>query len=320
MVTSPVGGSCSEEGIVKLLKIMEDVGRKIQVAEFKKTLKELPNDIANDKEKITRYLLLTAILDQQAESPSARKFARLVYEQFADGLFAKPFDILHRLKDLKPYKDEYHVSPAIGRVMPRFAWIVLRVGGFLIYEIELGTKILSQELANCANPPEAFSYLHKSSVLESILREKAARLYISWIGHPELGIDVSNGRWKARDFLMPVDGHVGKIFSRTGIANEIIHEGKNPSLTSKSNPRWNIIKASDMRKPIEEIVKRFDVDPIMVDHGAFQIGFYYCPDNLKGICCEKCTIHEHEVCKTIGCKQKCVLSEYCKKNTVWRAY
>ncbi len=107
-----------------------------------------------------------------------------------------------------------------------------------------------------------------------MLRDKALRLFISWIGHPELGIDVSEGKWNKSSFEMPVDGHVGKIFCRTGILSKIIHERK-----QGKGERWNVIVASKMRPFIQEVVNQFGYDCIMVDHGAFQIGFHCCPDN-----------------------------------------
>lgn len=316
MVVSQVGSMANKQEIKSMISILEKIGRILQPLDLKSYLNELPKEVISDKEKIVRFLLLTAFLDQQAESPSARKTAISIYKILNDDLFYKPQNALAKIDKLVSLKDEYKISPAIGRVLPRFGWFILRVGGFLIYEMTLNKVKLSDEIGKCKNPKEAIEFLYSNPIVKSILRDKAVRMYISWIGHPDLGIDVSEGKWKKTDFEMPVDGHVGKIFSRTGMIPEIIHESKD-----RKNKRWNIIIASKMRPLIQELVNKFDVDCIMVDHGAFCIGFYCCPDNLKGIACDSCSKESTcEIKDKIDCKGYCVLKKYCKRNLTWRAY
>ncbi len=115
---------------------------------------------------------------------------------------------------------------------------------------------------------------------------------------------------------MPIDGHVGKIFSRTGMVPEIIHERK-----QGKGEGWNVISAVDMRPLIQDVVSKLSKDCIMVDHGAFRIGFSCCPDNLMGISCDSCEKIEHcEIASPIGCSGYCILSKNCKRNLTWRAY
>lgn len=249
------------------------------------------------------------------QSPTARTTAVRIYKLFGDDLFNNPKSVLIDLNKLMPLGDCYKISLAIGRVLPRFGWFVLRVGGFLIYEMVINQTKLSEKLGKCSTPSEAVNFLHNNSLVESILRDKAARMYISWVGHPDLGIDISNGSWSRSDFLMPVDGHVGKIFSRTEMIAEVIHERK-----KDRSSRWNIIIASNMRNQIQQLVSNYGKDPIMVDHGAFQIGFNCCPDNLEGICCDSCSKLFCKARENTTYPNKCVLSEHCKRNTVWRAY
>jgi hypothetical protein len=215
-----------------------------------------------------------------------------------------------------PLKNEYKISPAIGRVLPRFGWFVLRVGGFLIYEMMLNEKMLSEELGKCRSPKDAINFLHSNPVVESILRDKAARMYISWVGHPNLGIDVSSGAWNRASFEMPIDGHVGKVFSRTGMVNKVIHERK-----EGKGPRWNIIVAAKMRPLIQEVTNKYSDDPIMVDHGAFRIGINCCTDKIEFVSCDSCT--REDICEIkdkIGCGGRCILADFCKRNLTWRAY
>ena len=239
LTKSHVGKEASSFEKAQMAKILEHVGKALQPLELAHIVNNLPKELLSDKEKLTRFLLLTAFLDQQAESPSARKTAIDIYKIFGDDLFFKPQSCIVKLDRLVPLKEKYKVSPAIGRVLPRFGWFVLRVGGFLIYEMMLDKTSLSEKLGQCKTPRDANAFLQTNPVVESILREKATRMYVSWIGHPDLGIDVSNGKWNKSFFEMPVDGHVGKIFSRAGLVSEVIHEGK-----KGSGSRWNVIVAS----------------------------------------------------------------------------
>lgn len=316
MTRSHVGVQASDKEIKSMISILENVGRILQPLDLKDIFSGLPIGVVLDKEKMTRFLLLVAFMDQQAESPTARRTAVNIYNAFGDDLLFKPQSILLRMDKLVSLKNEYKISPAIGRVLPRFGWMVLRVGGFLIYEMALGDRRLSEELGRCDTPADAISFLYSNPLVESVLRDKAVRMYISWIGHPDLGIDVSNGRWEKSLFEMPVDGHVGKIFSRTGMVSEVIHERR-----KGKDKRWNIIVASKMRPSIQEQTRKYSSDPIMVDHGAFRIGFNCCPDNLEGMSCNHCP--RATVCKIknmIGCKGYCMLRDYCKRNLTWRAY
>ena len=316
LTKSHVGKEASSFEKAQMAKILEHVGKALQPLELAHIVNNLPKELLSDKEKLTRFLLLTAFLDQQAESPSARKTAIDIYKIFGDDLFFKPQSCIVKLDRLVPLKEKYKVSPAIGRVLPRFGWFVLRVGGFLIYEMMLDKTSLSKKLGQCKTPRDANAFLQTNPVVESILREKATRMYVSWIGHPDLGIDVSNGKWNKSFFEMPVDGHVGKIFSRAGLVSEVIHEGK-----KGSGSRWNVIVASKMRPSIQEATNQHGEDCIMVDHGAFQIGINCCPDNLEGIACDSCPRASFcQIKAKIGCKGYCMLRDYCKRNLTWRAY
>ena len=315
MAKSHVGIEASENEIEAMLSILESVGKILQPMELKEIISQLPTELVSDQEKLIRFLLLVAFLDQQAESPSARMTAIRIYKIFGDDLFDKPKKSLAHLNELYTLKNDYKIYPAIGRVLPRFGWFVLRVGGFLVYELMLNENMLSDKLRECSTPTEAINFLYSNPIVESILRDKAARMYISWVGHPDLGIDISDGAWDKSLFLMPVDGHVGKIFSRTGMIKTVIHERR-----KGKSPRWNIIIASQMRPIIQEIVNAYNRDPIMVEHGAFQVGYNCCPDNLEGICCDFCSKISCKVREKLNYPKRCVLSDYCKRNLTWRAY
>lgn len=83
---------------------------------------------------------------------------------------------------------------------------------------------------------------------------------------------------------MIVDGHVGKVFCRSGLLGEVLYE--------KSRPY--IIQASKMRAWIEGIVSKSERVPFYVDNGAFYLfedGF--CTDLNPD--CQGCPINK--MCK-----------------------
>jgi len=313
---STVGVEASDDDTQSMVSLLEKVGRILQPLDLRTAYDGLPDEVTSNQEKLTRFLLLVAFLDQQAESPTARRTAVSIYRKFGEDLFFKPQRALLKLDELVPLKTQYKISLAIGRVLPRFGWFVLRVGGFLIYEMMLNEKRLSVALGECETPRQAIALLHGNPVVESILRHKAVRMYISWIGHPDLGVNVSNGVWNKASFEMPVDGHVGKVFSRTGMVQEVIHERK-----KGKSARWNIISASEMRPSIQDVTSQFSDDPIAVDHGAFQIGFHCCTDKVENVSCDVCQKKFFcEIRDKIGCDGVCILRDYCRKNLTWRAY
>jgi len=145
LTKSNVGKEASVSESKSIIGILEHVGKSLQPLELAEIINSLPKGVVSDKEKLTRFLLLTAFMDQQAESPSARKTAIHIYKIFGDDLFFKPQNCLIQIDKLVSLKNEYKVSPAIGRVLPRFGWFVLRVGGFLIYEMILSNTCLSEK-------------------------------------------------------------------------------------------------------------------------------------------------------------------------------
>ncbi|MBC7329206.1 hypothetical protein H5T88_02490 [bacterium] len=91
---------------------------------------------------------------------------------------------------------------------------------------------------------------------------------------------------------MIVDGHVGKVFCRTGLLGEVLYEKDRPF----------IIHASKMRPIIEQIVSQAGVIPFYVDNGAFYL-------------------YEDGYCKDLepDCRI-CPVREFCKRYIKWTAY
>ncbi|MDI9609706.1 MAG: hypothetical protein QFX36_00065 [Archaeoglobales archaeon] len=116
-------------------------------------------------------------------------------------------------------------------------------------------------------------------------------MFVNWI------IFLFNEIWDLRvleteNTLMIVDGHVGKVFCRSGLLDEVLYESKRPF----------IIQASKMRHKIEEVVNKFSKIPFYVDNGAFYL-------------------YEDGYCQEINpnCSE-CPIKEHCKKYLKWTAY
>jgi len=56
--------------------------------------KNLSVEVRGDKEKLTRFLLRLALLDQQAESPTAPLIEQRIYERLGNSLSSSPQTIL----------------------------------------------------------------------------------------------------------------------------------------------------------------------------------------------------------------------------------
>jgi endonuclease III len=97
---------------------------------------------------------------------------------------------------------------------------------------------------------------------------------------------------KMEETLMIVDGHVGKVFCRSGLLEKVLYEKGRPY----------IIQASKMRHEVEEIVSRTGKIPFYVDNGAF----YLFGD---GFCTEL----------SPNCRD-CPIGGLCKKYKKWTAY
>ena len=83
-------------------------------------------------------------------------------------------------------------------------------------------------------PIGLFNFLNTHSVLESGWvgnDPKACRMFVNWIVFlfNEIWKQIFNEIWKQKvakmeETLMIVDGHVGKVFCRTGLLEEVLYE------------------------------------------------------------------------------------------------
>ena len=224
----------------------------------------------DEQEKILRYLLLRVLINQQAKFEKVREMSIRISEEFTDVLLSEPYKISESelfkvFKDVAGEKGSslYRVG-ALGGIKPisLFSYRFKAYEGFIRWLNENKLKfvdVIVKQLQN-KKPIELFNFLNNHPVLESGWvgnDPKACRMFVNWV------VFLFNEIWeqkvaKMKETLMIVDGHVGKVFCRTGLLKEVLYEKRRPY----------IIQASKMRQRIEEIVSRFGKIPTM-EHFIF---------------------------------------------------
>jgi len=293
----------------KVLTILEKEGKVKWLKRWKEHM-AIPSNLdvlskdKNEQEKILRYLLLRVLINQQARFEKVREMSIKILEEFTDMFLFEPFKISESelFRVFKSVAGErgsllYRVG-ALGGIKPLslFSYRFKAYEGFIKWLNENGMNfidvILEQLKTN--KPMGLFNFLNTHPVLESGWvgnDPKACRMFVNWV------VFLFNEVWrqkiaKMEDTLMIVDGHVGKVFCRTGLLEEVLYENKRPF----------IIQASKMRPLIEETVLNFGKISFYVDNGAFYL-------------------FEDGYCTEIdpNCKN-CPVNKICKKYTKWTAY
>jgi hypothetical protein len=293
----------------ELLTILEEQGKTKWFKKWKEhmAIPQTLNPLSinkEEREKILRYLLLRALINQQARFEKVRELSIKLVEEFSDYLIFEPYKI-SELKLFEIFKTSagskgsllYKVG-SLGGIKPisLFAYRFKAYEGFIKWLNENNTSfydLAKNKLVN-GKSVDLFKFLNDHPILYSGWvgsDSKACRMLTNWI------IFLFSEIWKEKfvkmkDTLMIVDGHVGKVFCRTGLLSEILYERNRPY----------IIQASKMRLRIEKIVYDFGKIPFYVDNGAFYI-------------------FEEGFCTDISPNCKiCPISKLCRKYTKWTAY
>jgi len=301
--------SLSDKEKNRLLMILEEQGKtkwserwKEHMA-FPKNLDPLSTE-RSEQEKALRYLLLRVLINQQAKFEKVRELSIKIAEKFTDILLFEPYkvsesELFKVFKDVAGKKGSllYRVG-TLGGIKPisLFTYRFKAYEGFIKWLNETKQSFFDLIVNQLQNQKAfaLFEFLNTHPILETGWvgnDPKACRMFVNWV------IFLFNEIWKQEvskmeDTLMIVDGHVGKVFCRTGLLGEVLYEKNRPY----------IIQASKMRLWIEEIVSNSRRVPFYVDNGAFYLfedGF--CTD-LSPNC------------------QSCPINILCKKYTKWTAY
>jgi hypothetical protein len=281
----------------QLIEKLEEIGGSNIYKDIQETLlRGLAEEAVSNKEFLVRYLLLAAVLDQQADSESARRTVREIYSNYGIDFFLNPEKYLPHVNEvvelaLKTYEPKVRVLR-----MKKVGITLLRVGGYMVsvHNLSLRYGSLLDYYRLFKNPRELLEKgILGETMLNGLLYEKASRLYVGWITHPLLPVRIYGEGVEKSKVPMVVDGHVAKVMARAGLLSEV----------SVENTKNMIIKAEKERFKIEmEVIKaKPSGDPFLVDYGAFSIGIKYCRE------------------KEPEC-HKCPLNTICRRNIEIRAY
>ncbi|MEW5759731.1 MAG: hypothetical protein AB1779_03075 [Candidatus Thermoplasmatota archaeon] len=301
--------SLSDKRRDNLLKILEKQGRTKWLKRWKEHM-AFPSNLnplsseKKEKEKSLRYLLLRVLINQQARFEKVREMSIRISEEFTDVLLFEPSNISESelfkvFKDVAGEKGSllYRVG-ALGGIKPLslFTYRFKAYEGFIKWLDENKQKFFDVIVDKLQSEKTLglFEFLNTHPVIEAGWvgnDPKACRMFVNWVTF------LFNEIWKQRiskmeDTLMIVDGHVGKVFCRSSLLEQVLYEKGRPY----------IIQASKMRPWIEEIVSKSGRIPFYVDNGAFYLfedGF--CTD-LNPNCGE------------------CPINKLCKKYKKWTAY
>lgn len=301
--------SLSDKERGKLLVILEKQGRDKWLKRWKAHM-AIPNNLnpqsldRDEQEKVIRYLLLRVLINQQASFEKVREMSIRISEKFTDVLIFEPYKI-SELELFKAFKDVagekgsflYRVG-ALGGIKPisLFTYRFKTYEGFIRWLNENKQDFLSiiEEQLRSNKSRGLFDFLNTHPILTAGWvgnDPKACRMYVNWL------VFLFSEIWKLKtaeliDSLMIVDGHVGKVFCRSGLLGEVLYEKARPY----------IIQASKMRPWVEKIVSESGRIPFYVDNGAF----YLFEDNFCADLNPNCL--------------KCPINKICKKYTKWTAY
>ena len=81
--------------------------------------------------------------------------------------------------------------------------------------------MLTNYLSSFKTPHDMLDGILNNTFFKGLLYEKAARMYVGWISHPNLFVDISNGAWPPSSIPMVINGHVCKVLARTGFLDEV---------------------------------------------------------------------------------------------------
>ena len=293
----------------ELLKVLEERGKEEWSKRWKKHMAvptSLDPDSSDliDREKILRYLLLRVLINQQAKFDKVREISINLAQTFEDQLLFEPYNISESelfqiFKKVAGDKGSllYKVGK-LGGIKPisLFTYRFKAYEGFIKWLNKNNQKFYAIiiEIIQKNDPIVLYEFLNTHPILEAGWvgnDPKACRMLVNWI------VFLFDEIWKFKitkidKTLMIVDGHVCKVFCRSGLLDQVFYEEKRPY----------IIQASKMRRSIEIIVSTLGKTPFYVDNGAFYLfedGF--CTDDKP------------------NCKD-CPISKICKKYTKWTAY
>ncbi len=281
--------SLNQDELVQLLQRLQDIGQAFWQQNWQASI-ALPDELPlYDREAVTRFSLLRAVLNQQGDTGKVRELVRALLSAFGQRLLDEPLEIARQFGDVlsvfyqvggKKGAEIYRVG-ALGGIKPlslflyRFAAFAFFIGGLSRPFCEIVQEKLQQGVTSL------WAFLRDDPILNGGWvgnDPKAARMLTNWL------VWLFGAIWRQvtvnwEETLMIVDGHVGKVFCRMGAVKTVTYESQRPF----------IILAKEMRGDIEALTKRVPQSvPMFIDEGAFYIAMNWCFETQPK--CAECPI------------------------------
>ncbi|MFW6117694.1 MAG: hypothetical protein ACOC6G_03825 [Thermoproteota archaeon] len=271
---------------------LKRIGRVLQEHSFEKiqeNLLTLVSEVESPKQKaerVLRFLLLSAILDQATVSAEARAAGLEVYDIFKESdidLLNDPREAITEIDKLFAALERTGYRQSIGyaggQIGTREAVLFDKVAGFLVYLMCLEKRKSSlREKITTMPPSDLEKDFKKSFALKAALKEKATRMYIGWVLHKDYKVVqrfIQHSHADPLAFHTPVDGHSGRVFCRTGVIDQEKISLERESGTGKKLDR---IEAYRFRDDIDEKIHQCKGDPMRMDTAAFFLGKMCCDE------------------------------------------
>jgi len=276
---------------IRLIQSLNELGLKVWHQNWRKNM-ALPKSLPiSERESVVRFLLLRALLNQQGDTEKVKKLVQELFSEFGKDLLHNPIMVERQFdRALKVFyriggkrgAEVYRIG-ALGGIKPLslFLYRFAAFAFFLHCCNESLYGIAKSKLAN-GGVHTLWTFFRDDPILDGGWvgnDPKAARMLTNWL------VWLFTEVWREvevnlMETVMVVDGHVGKVFCRTGALEEIAYEAKRPF----------IIVAKDIRNPIEQLVKATPkAIPAFVDEAAFHVARSWCYDTDPK--CNECPLH-----------------------------
>ncbi|MFZ8853032.1 hypothetical protein [Fervidibacter sp.] len=300
--------SLSSDERKKLIARMANLGRDFWYQHWKESM-SLPEDLPmDDRESVVRYLLLRALLNQQGDTGKVRELIQKLFATFGTDLLLYPNTLEEQFDQvLKVFREvgrergaELYRVGALGGIKP-LSLFLYRIAAFTIFIRNVRDSFYEAVKSKLDEGVRSlWKFLRDDPILDGGWvgnDPKAARMLTNWLAWlfsevwQETEVDL-------QETLMIVDGHVGKVFCRTGAVETVVYESERPF----------VILAKEMRADIEKMVRNVSgVQPMFVDEGAFQIAMQWCFETSPN--CPECPI-----------KDLCLAGQGSEEHQRWTAY
>ncbi|MCX7968429.1 MAG: hypothetical protein N3B10_08065 [Armatimonadetes bacterium] len=277
--------------IKQLVYRLQSIGQQFWYQHWHESM-ALPDKLTlDDHESVVRYLLLRALLNQQGDTGRVRKLVSRLLANLGPQLLYEPMEVAKQFDEVltifrqvggEKGAEIYRVG-ALGGIKP-LSLFLYRFAAFTFFVCRLQYKlcqIVEEKLKQGIK--DLWVFFRDDPILEGGWvgnDPKAARMLTNWLAW--MFSEVWNKiKVNLTETLMIVDGHVGKVFCRTGVMEEVSYESGRPF----------IILAKEMRSNIEILVKSIpQVAPMFVDEGAFQVAMNWCFEAKPN--CQECPLQD----------------------------